>query len=169
MRVSCLLLVCALIAGCGSSGSAGGSGTEGNVLVPQQPPTPAQVVISTSATAPDTVLYAAKFTLALPKTLTVPVTADLLPAGVLQPALSGSFAGAALLNTGAEPGQVLLVNISHADGFTVGPLTTLNCTLAPGAGVASSDVVLSGFSGYDSNGVPIAGIAPHLALKTQPD
>jgi hypothetical protein len=168
MRVSVLLLLCALIAGCGSSGSTAGNGTEGNILVPQPTPAPVQVVISTSGPAPDTVLYAAQFTLALPKALTVPGTAGgLLPAGVLQPALGGSFAGAGLVNTGAEPGQVLLVNISHPGGFTVGPLATLNCTLAPGAGVASSEIVLSGFSARDSNGAPIAGIVPHLALKTQ--
>ncbi len=168
MRVLVLLLLCALIAGCGSSGSTGGNGTDGNVLVPQPTPAPVQVVISTSAPAPDTVLYAAQFTLVLPRVLTVPgTTGELLPSGVLQPELGGSFAGAGLVEAGAQPGQVLLVNISRPGGFTVGPLATLNCTLAPGAGVASSEIVLSGFSARDSNGAPIAGIVPHLALKTQ--
>lgn len=168
MRVLCFLLLCSLITGCGSSGSTGGSGTEGNVLVPQPIPAPAQVVISTSGPAPDTVLYGAQFTLALPKALTVPdVAGNLLPAGVLQPAPSGSFAGAAFVGALPDAGQVLLVNISHPGGFTVGPLVTLNCTLAPGTGVASSEIALSGFSARDSNGAPIAGIVPHLALKTQ--
>lgn len=168
MRVIFLLLLCSLIAGCGSSGSTGESGTQGNVLVPQPTPAPAQVVISTSGPAPDTVLYGAVFTLALPKALTVPDAAgNLLPAGVLQPAPSGSFTGAAFVGTVSDAGQVLLVNISHPGGFTVGPLATLNCTLAPGTGVASSEIVLSGFSARDSNGAPIAGIVPHLALKTQ--
>lgn len=168
MRVFFLLLLCSVITGCGSSGSTGGSGTEGNVLVPQPTPAPAQIVISTSGPAPDTVLYGAQFTLALPKALTVPDAAgNLLPAGVLQPAPRGSFAGAAFVGTGSEPGQVLLVNISHPGGFTVGPLATLNCTLAPGAEMASSEIVLSGFSARDSDGAPIAGVAPHLALKTQ--
>lgn len=167
MRAARLILACAFIAGCGS-GSNGGGGTQGNVMLPQPVPGAATVQIRTQGPSPDTVLYAAQFTLRFPAAISLPVTqgSEMLPAGVLQTA-AGSYAGASYLGTATGTAPVIRVNITHPTGITVGPLATVNCTLASGATVSASDIALEDFSARDLNGAPISGITTTLAVQTQ--
>ena len=171
MRVAWGVMVWAMLTGCGSgSGSQGGSGTEGNVLVPEPVDGAARVEISTQGPTPDIVLYGAQFTLRLPPGASFPSTAgaDMLPAGVLQPAPSGSSAGASYLApASADSGPVVQINIYHATGFPLGPLATLNCSVTPGAPISAGGFTLSGFSARDANGAPLTGITPRLALQTK--
>lgn len=171
MRMTWLAVLSLLLAACGSgSGSKGGSGTGGNVLVPEPAAGTARLLIGTQGPTADTVLYAAQFTLHLPSGVSVPGnTADnMVQDGALQPAVSGSYSGARLLApASADSGPVLLVNISHPGGFTVGPLATLFCNVAAGVVPTASGFSLSGFSARDANGVNIPAITPQLALQTQ--
>lgn len=168
MRMAWLVIIGAVLAGCGS-GSTGGSGTDGNAMLPVPVPGTARVVLSTQGPTPDTILYAVQFTLRLPLAVSLPPSDGdgLLPAGVLQAAPSGSFAGASYLPATTDTGPVLQVNIFHPGGFTVGPLATLNCNVAVGAEASASGFTVDGFSARDANGAPLPGITPHLALLTQ--
>jgi len=168
MRMAWLVVVAALLAGCGS-GSKDGSGTEGNAMVPVSSPGTARVVLSTQGPTADTILYAVQLTLRLPLGVSVPASGDdgLLPAGVLQPSPSGSYAGASYLPATADAGPLVQVNLSHPGGFTVGPLATLDCIVAPGAETGASGFLLGGFSARDPNGAVLPGITAHLTLVTQ--
>lgn len=168
MRIAWLVILSSLIAGCGS-GSHGSTATEGNVMLPQPAQGVARVQITTQGPTPDTVLYGAQFTLSFPPGVILPPPANggLLPAEVLQPAPSGSYAGASYIETAAGLGPAMLVNISHPGGFTVGPLATVNCTVPPEVGLSAGDITVLGFSARDSNGAPIPGITTRLTLQTQ--
>ncbi|GFO65236.1 hypothetical protein M1B72_06420 [Geomonas paludis] len=167
MRVLWLLLLCLSLAACGGSGSTGTSGDDGKVHIPEPVPGTARLSIGTQGPAADSVLYAAQFTLRLPAGVSLPATdGRLLPDGLLVPAVSGSYAGASFLQI-AVPGQVLLVNIAHPGGVTVGPLATLTCQVDAGAALTADAFTLENFSARDANGVVIPGITAKLTLQTQ--
>ena len=171
MRVLWLVILCLLLAGCGGgSGSNGSSGDNGNMLVPEPATGTARLVISAQGPAADTVLYAAQFTLRLPAGVSLPANAgdNLVPDGVLLPAVSGSYAGAGFLEpASAGSGPLLLVNITRPGGLTVGPLATLTCSVATGVVPTAAGFTLSAFSARDANGAAIAAITPHLTLETK--
>lgn len=168
MRRWCFTVACALLAGCGSS-SQGTSGTDGNALEPQPVPGVVRVQVGTQGPTVDTTLYGAQFTLRFPPTVTLPADNGdrMLPAQALLPAVSGSFAGASYLDAVTGSGPAIRVNVSHPSGFTVGPLVTVTGTVAAGASLGASEVVLSDFSPRDENGVPIPAITATLTLQTQ--
>ncbi|QWV96223.1 hypothetical protein KP003_12895 [Geomonas nitrogeniifigens] len=171
MRVLWLAMLCLLLGACGGgSGSNGASGDDGNVLTPEPAAGTARLTVGTLGPAADSVFYAAQFTLRLPAGASLP-TADgssLLPDGVLAPAVSGSYAGASFLQpAGAGSGPLLLVNVAHPGGLTVGPLATLTCQVAAGAPPTADAFTLESFSARDGNGVVIPGITARLTLQTQ--
>ena len=168
MRAAWLVILCAFMAGCGS-GSNGTTATEGNVMLPQPVPGAARVQITTQGPTADAVLYAAQFPLRFPSGVSLPAASggELLPPEVLQPAPSGSLAGASYIPPAPGQGQAMRVNISHPGGFTVGPLATVNCTVAPGIELSDGDIAIQEFSARDSNGTPIPGITARLTLQTQ--
>ncbi|MBU5614801.1 hypothetical protein [Geomonas azotofigens] len=168
MRVLWLVILCLFLGACGGgSGSTGNSGDDGNVLTPEPVPGTARLGIVTLGPAADSVLYAAQFTLRLPPGVTLPSTsASVLPEGVLVPAVSGSYTGASFLQA-AAPGQVLLVNLAHPAGLTVGPLATLTCQVAAGVAPTADTFTLESFSARDANGAVLPGITARLTLQTQ--
>ncbi|WP_224981519.1 hypothetical protein [Geomonas agri] len=171
MRVLWLVMLCLFIGACGGgSGSNGTSGDDGNVLTPEPTVTTARLSIGAQGPAPDSVLYAAQFTLRLPAGVTLPTTSgsNLLPDGVLVPAVSGSYAGASFLEpAGAASGPLLLVNVAHPGGLIVGPLATLTCQVAAVTAPTVNAFTLETFSARDANGAVIPGITGKLTLQTQ--
>lgn len=151
-------------AGCGSGG--------GSTAVNNAPGGTAVVVIRTEASAAVHLLYAAEFTLALPAGVTVAADgssgevatgaggplhvadASALAAGRYQPA------------AGTTPATVHVV-LADPNGFGVGDLATVTCTVAPGTALAATGFSLQGFSAKDFNGASISGVTPHLALQAQ--
>jgi hypothetical protein len=157
-----LALCAALLSGCGAGGGVTSTGSTA------QPGT-AIVEIATQAASPATVLYAVEFTLRLPAGVTLataPSGAE-LAAGVLQAADAAALAGGRYLPATAQAQGALQVNIADPVGFTVGPLTTINCSVAPGTSVGVAGFTLEGFSARDSNGAVLTGIGPRVTLKTQ--
>ena len=168
MKTVWLVLLCAFLAACGS-GSKESGGTGGKVMTPDQVTGTARLLISSRGPTADTVLYAAQFTLHLPPGVTLPTSSEggLLPSGVLVPAPVGSFAGATYRPATEGAAASVQVNITRPGGFTVGPLATLNCSVATGTELAATSFTLDAFSARDSNGIAIPGITGHLALLTQ--
>jgi hypothetical protein len=162
MRGIWLALCTALLSGCGAGGGVTSTGSTA------QPGT-AIVEIATQAGSPATVMYAVEYTLRLPAGVTLataPSSAE-LAAGVLQAADGAALAGGRYLPATAQAQGALLVNIADPVGFTVGPLATINCSVAPGASVSAAGFTLEGFSARDSNGAVIPDIIPRVTLKTQ--
>ncbi|MBJ6749358.1 hypothetical protein [Geomonas anaerohicana] len=167
MRVLWLLLLSLFLGACGGSGSTGSAGDDGKVHIPEPALGTARLSIGTQGPGADSVLYAAQFTLRLPAGVSLPTTdGNLLPDGLLVPAVSGSFTGASFLQI-SVPGQVLLVNIAHPGGLTVGPLATLTCQVDAGVALTVDAFTLENFSARDANGAVIPGITAKLTLQTQ--
>ncbi|WP_224958252.1 hypothetical protein [Geomonas subterranea] len=169
MRVLWLVMLCLLLAACGGSGS-NGAGDDGNVLTPEPVAGTARVTITTMGPAGGSVLNATQFTLRLPAGVSLPTStgSNLLPDGVLVPAVSGSYTGASFLQpAGAGSGALLLVNIANPGGVTVGPLATLTCQVAAGVVPTADAFTLENFSARDANGAVIPGITARVTLQTQ--
>ena len=165
IRLVWLVLITALLAGCGSGGAAG------NTIDPGPAPGPATATVEfgTRAASAQTVMYAVEFVLRLPAGVTLsanPISGE-VPAGVLQTAHSGALSGARYLPATAAAQASVRVNITDPGGFAVGDLATLACNVAPGAALNTAGFSLDGFSARDTNGAAIAGITAHFGLKTQ--
>jgi len=161
MRLIWLVLVAALLAGCGGGGgAAAGSASEPVALV---------VDLGTQAASPATVLYAVEFTLRLPAGVTLPAdpASGEVSKGALHPVDAATYAGARYLpaTTGAQAS--VKVNIVFAGGFAVGDFATLACSVSPAAALGGSEFSLDGFSARDANGAEITGVTPHLTVRTQ--
>lgn len=166
MRIACLVLLVALLAGCGSGGgaeNAAGSGAE-----PAPVATSAAVDISTlSASA--TVIYGVEFVLHLPAGVTVsaePATGRVQP-DALKIADSGALAAAHYQPATPQSQSWVKVAIVDAGGFTVGHLATLTCRFDPGLAVGPAGFSLDGFTAVNANGTAMPGIAPYFTLHTQ--
>lgn len=169
MRTIWLVLICILLAACGSGSSPGGSDTGEKVMNPAPTAGTARLLIAGQGPTADTVLYAAQFTLDLPAGVTLPSTSEggLLPSEVLVAAPAGSYAGGTYLPATAGAAASVQVNITHPGGFTVGPLATLTCSVAAGTEITASSFTVKMFSARDSSGSPLPQITPHLTLLTQ--
>jgi hypothetical protein len=165
MRVAWLILISALLAGCGSGGATG----NGVDLGPPMGPGTAIVKIDTQAASAATVVQAVEFVLHLPSGVTLSVNpADgSVASGVLQTSFSVEIAGAGYQPATASTKAQVRVNIADTRGFTVGNLAALTCTTAPGVTVGAADFLLDGFSAKDENGATIPGVTPHFTVQMQ--
>jgi hypothetical protein len=164
-----LIVVAALLAGCGSGGGASGTGaTPGSGSQLDTGPTTATILFATKALASATVLYAVDFTLHLPQGVTVSAktSGEVLP-DVLQVTDSRAVAGARYQQATATTGGSVLVQIVDPAGFTPGSLASLTCILARGVTIGADGFTLDGFSARDSNGVAMPGVTAYFSLKTQ--
>ena len=169
MRLVWLILLAALLAGCGS----GGGSTAGSTVPAPAPGTgtgagTGTVGFSTQAASNATVLYAVQFTLHLPAGVTLPADAASgeVPAGLLHPVDTAALAGARFLPASGSTPASVRVNIADPGGFAVGNLATLTCSVAAGATAGVSGFSLDEFLAKDENGVVISGITPHFTVST---
>jgi hypothetical protein len=171
MKMPLMLLVTALLAGCGSGGSSAGgavSAAPGQGANLGQQAGTATVVVSTRAASADTVLYAVEFKLNLPPGVSVsadPASGE-VSAGALHAADGGALAKARYQPATAGTRGFVLVDILDSGGFTVGGLVTLDCTASAGAEAGAAGFSLESFSARDANGAPFPGIIPELAVQT---
>jgi hypothetical protein len=165
-----LIVVAALLAGCGSGGGASGTGaTPGSGSQLDTGPTTATILIATKAPASATVLYAVDFTLHLPPGVTVSAktSGEVLPDVLLVTDSKVDLAGARYQPATATTGGSVLVQIVDSTGFVAGPLASLTCTVARGTALGADGFTLDGFSARDSNGVAMPGVTAYFSLKTQ--
>jgi hypothetical protein len=169
IRLAWLLVVMALLAGCGSGGSSTSGIDAGHGLGPSSTESSATVTVGAQASAVDTVIYGVEFTITLPAG--VSVTAD--PAtgepqtGVLRVNDSRAFSGGKYTAATATTPATLKVIIVDSSGFTAGDLATVSCSVAPGSAVSAAGFSLSSFSARGADGAPLSGITPRLSVLTQ--
>ena len=160
MRVIVLVLVGALLAGCG-----GGGGSSAGSAVP---PGKVTVEIGTQSGSATTVLYAVEFTLQLPSGVALAAdSSGALSEGVLQPVDSAALAGARYLPATSALPATVKVDLIDPLGFAAGALASLNASVASGTTPDSSGFVVQDFSARDVNGAVMAGITPRLVVRTQ--
>ena len=167
MRVAWLVLVGAMLAGCGSGGGTAAS------VVTQPPdsqhvstPTTATVIISTRGPSNDTVVYGVACKLDLPAGVTVPADSD---GAVLTEALTATIGGAAASGryqpaTATDRGFVE-IHVYSTGGFTVGGLASLTVTVPTGAPATADGFTMEGFTVKDANGAVMIGITPLWAVQ----
>jgi len=160
MRLIWLALVTALLAGCGAGGGAAGNAVETGAVT---------VELGTQAASAATVIYAVELTLHLPAGVTLPVDPGngLVSVGWLHPAVAADLAEASYLPATVGAGASVKVNIAAAEGFAVGDLATLTCSVTPGAALSGLGFSLDGFSARDANGVAIPGVTPRFTVRAQ--
>jgi hypothetical protein len=170
MRIPGLILVMALLAGCGSGGgSTTAAGDPGRGLGPASAAGSATVNVSTRASSAETVIYAVDFTILLPAGASVaadPTTGE-TPAGVVRIADSRAISGARYTAATATTPGSLKVNIIDPVGLTVGDLATINCTISAGAAVTPASFSLDHFTAMDAGGASLSGIVPQFTVLTQ--
>jgi len=87
--------------------------------------------------------------------------------GWLHPAVAADLAEASYLPATVGAGASVKVNIAAAEGFAVGDLATLTCSVTPGAALSGLGFSLDGFSARDANGVAIPGVTPRFTVRAQ--
>jgi hypothetical protein len=159
MRLAWLVLLAAVMPGCGGSGGA----SAGSALQPEQ----LTVSFATHANDPATVLYAVDLVLQLPDGVTVAADASGAAAGVLVPADGGALAGARYYpRAGGVPATAKVI-IADPTGFAVGPLGTLTCNVAPGYAANASAFGILAFSAKDHSGAPLPEITADFTLRSR--
>lgn len=166
--IAWLVLVAALLAGCGSGG--GESGTSANPGPGSQLDAgsgTATISVSVEGPTAATVVYAVEFTLHLPQGVTLSADSEgKVSAGVLQATDSTALTGAKYLPATATSGGSVRVNIADPGGFALGSLAYLNCIVSRGRQVSAAGFTLDGFSARDANSAAIPGVTAKFTLKT---
>ena len=163
MKIAWLMVLLALLTGCGSGG-----GVTGSAVDPGKDPGPtatkAIVTIRTQAASAETVLYAVDLVLNLPSGVTVAALPDKsIPSTALETTV-GIAGGKYTPATATTPAQVN-VQVANPGGFTVGSLVTLNCDISPGATVTAEKFTLPTFVPLSKDGVEMTGITPRLTVQ----
>jgi hypothetical protein len=165
MRLSWLVLVTALLAGCGG----GSSGAGGSAVQPGAQSIALGVELGTEAASAATVLYAVEFTLRLPSGVTVAANASSgeLSPGVLQAVDSAALAGGRYLPASAGSQATVTVNLADPGGFAVGSLATLNCSSTSQAALSGAGFTLEGFTARDAAGAPLPAVTGHFTVRAK--
>jgi hypothetical protein len=165
MRLIWLVLVTALLAGCGG----GGGGAGGSAVQPGAQSIALSVELGTEAASAATVLYAVEFTLHLPSGVTLAANAPggELPPGVLQAVDGAALAGGKYLPATAGSQAAVTVNIVDPGGFAVGSLATLNCSSTSEAARGGAGFTLDGFTARDAAGALLTGVTGHFTVRAR--